>query len=88
MYLETTLTTKKEVHNEITEIINYQNPSHSVQKLLSSCLLSKKIILPVVVYGGKVRPLTLMKEHKLQVLKNKVLRRKKIFGSKRGDRSE
>jgi hypothetical protein len=56
---------------------------HSVQNLLSSCLLSKNvkiriyktIILPVVLYGCETWPLTLRKEHRLKVLENSVLRR-------------
>jgi hypothetical protein len=61
---------------------------HSVQNFLSSRLLSKNIkiriytiiILPVVLYGCETWSLTLRKEHRLRVFKNRVLRR--IFDSK------
>jgi hypothetical protein len=60
---------------------------HSVQKLLSSRLLSKNanvrihktIILPVVLYRCKTWSLTVRQEHKLRVFENRVLR---IFGPK------
>ena len=39
------------------------------------------IILPVVLYGCETLSLTLKKEHRLRVFKNKVLR--KIFGAKK-----
>jgi hypothetical protein len=59
-----------------------------VQNLLSSRLLSKNlkikiyrtIILPVVLYGCGTWSLTLRKEHRLMLFKNRVLRR--IFGPK------
>jgi len=59
---------------------------HSVQKLLSSRLLSKNlkikiyrsIIFPVVLYGCETWSLTLREERKLRVFENMVLRR--IFG--------
>jgi hypothetical protein len=62
---------------------------HSVQKLMSSRLLSKNIkiriyktvILPVVLYGCETWSLTLGKEHRLRMFENRVLRR--IFGPKR-----
>jgi hypothetical protein len=62
---------------------------YSVQKLLSSHLLSKDlkirihktIILPMVLYGRETWSLTLSEEHKLRVLLNMVLKR--IFGPKR-----
>ncbi|KAJ4432165.1 hypothetical protein ANN_20781 [Periplaneta americana] len=64
---------------------------YSVEKLLSSSLLSKNVkvriyktvILPVVLYGCKTWTLTLREEHRLRVLENKVLR--KIFGAKRDE---
>ena len=63
---------------------------HSVQKLLSSRLLSKNlkikmyrtIILPVL-YGCESWSLILRKERRLQVFENGVLRR--IFGPKRDE---
>ena len=61
---------------------------YSLEKILSSRLLSKKlkvntyktIILPVVLYGCQTWSLTLREKHKLRVFENKVLR--KIFGAK------
>jgi hypothetical protein len=62
---------------------------HSVQKLLSSRLLSKNvkiriyktIIVPVVLYWRGTWSLILREEHRLRVFENRVLR--KIFGLKR-----
>jgi len=62
---------------------------HSVQNLLSSSLLSKKlkikiyrtIILLVVLYGRETWSLTLKEERRLRVFENRVLRR--VFGPKR-----
>ena len=62
---------------------------YSLEKILSSRLLSKKlkvntfktIILPVVLYGCENLSHTLREEHGLRVFENKVLR--KIFGTKR-----
>ena len=62
---------------------------HSVQKLLSSSLLSKNlklkiyrtIILPVVLYGYETWSLTLKEEHRLRVFEHRVLSR--IFGPRR-----
>ena len=64
---------------------------YSLEKILSSRLLSKKlivktyktIILPVVLYGCETWSLTLREEHRLRVIENKVLR--KIFGAKRDE---
>ena len=64
---------------------------YSVQNLLSSSLLSKKlkikiyrtIILPVVLYGCETWLLTLREERWLRVFENRVLRR--IFGYKRDE---
>jgi hypothetical protein len=62
---------------------------HSLQKILSSHLLSKSIririhstiILILVLYGCETWSLTLREQHRLRVFGNKVLRR--IFGPKR-----
>jgi hypothetical protein len=43
----------------------------------------KAIILPVVLYGCEIWPLTLREEHTLRVFENRVLRR--IFGPKRDE---
>ena len=64
---------------------------HSVQNLLSSSSLSKTLkikiyrtkILLIVLYGCETWTLTLRKECKLRVFKNRVLRR--IFGPKRDE---
>ncbi|KAJ4428349.1 hypothetical protein ANN_24368 [Periplaneta americana] len=64
---------------------------YSVEKLLSSSLLSKNlkvriyktVILPVVLYGCETWTLTLREEQRLRVFENKMLR--KIFGAKRDE---
>ena len=68
-----------------------EDNDHSVQKLLSSRLLSKNlkikiyrtIILPVVFYGCESWSLTLREERRLRVFEDGVLRR--IFGPKRDE---
>jgi hypothetical protein len=91
-YLGTTLTDQNCMHEEIKSRLNSGNACyHSVQSLLSSCLLSrnlkvkiyKTIILPVVLYGCETWSLTLREEHRLGVFENRVLWR--IFGSKRDE---
>jgi hypothetical protein len=91
-YLGTTLTDQNHTHEEIKSRLNSGNACyHSVQSLLSSCLLSrnlevkicKTIILPVVLYGCEIWSLTLMEKHRLRVFENRVLRR--IFGPKRDE---
>jgi hypothetical protein len=62
-----------------------------VQDLLSSGLLSgniknemyKTVILPVVLYGHKARPVTLRGENRLRMFDTRLLRR--IFGPKRDE---
>jgi hypothetical protein len=80
------------MQEEIKSRLNSGNACyHSVQSLLSSCLLSrnvkvriyKTIILPVVLYGCETWSLTLREEHRLRVFENRVLRR--IFGPKRDE---
>jgi hypothetical protein len=75
------------LQDEIKRRLNSSNACyHSVQNLLSSRLLSKKVkiriyktlILPVVLYGCEIWSPTLREEHRLRVLENRVLRR--IFG--------
>jgi hypothetical protein len=72
------------MHEEIKSRLNSGNASYnSVQSLLSSRLLSRKlkvkiyrtIILPVVLYGCETWSLTLREEHRLRVFENRVLRR-------------
>jgi hypothetical protein len=81
-----------DIHDEIKSRLNSGSPHyHSVQDLLSSCLISKNlkiniyrtVILPVVLYGCKAWSLTLREEHRLRVFENRLLRR--IFGPKRDE---
>jgi hypothetical protein len=89
-YLGTTVTNQNLIQEEIKKRMNSGNACyHSVQNLLSSCLLSKNlkvriyktIILPVVLYGYETWSLAVREEHKLRVFENRVLRR--IFGPKK-----
>jgi hypothetical protein len=89
-YLGTTLTNQNDIHDEIKSRLNSENACYySVQNLLSSRLISKKlkikiyeaVILLVVLYGCEARSLTLREEQRLRVFVNRVLRR--IFGPKR-----
>jgi hypothetical protein len=91
-YLETTLTDQNCIHEEFKSRLNPGNAYyHSIQSLLSSCLLSrnvkvkiyKTIILPVVLYGCETWSLMLREEYRLRVFENRVLRR--IFGPKRDE---
>jgi hypothetical protein len=77
------------MQEEIKSSLNSGNASyHSVQSLLSSCLLTrnvkvkiyKTVILPVVLHGCETWSLSLREEHRLRVFENRVLRR--IFGPK------
>jgi hypothetical protein len=94
-YLGTAITNQNLIQEEIKRRLNSGKACyHSVQKLLSSCLLSrnikirvyKTIILPVVLYGCETVSLTLWEEHRLRVFENRVLRR--IFGPKRDEVTE
>ncbi|KAJ4428825.1 hypothetical protein ANN_25818 [Periplaneta americana] len=87
-YLGATVTNINDTREEIKRRINVGNACYySVEKLLSSSLLSKNlkvriyktVILPVL-YGCETWTLTLREEHRLRVFENKVLR--KIFGAK------
>ena len=89
-YLRTTLTNKNSIQGEIKSSLKSGNACyHSVQKLLSSSLLSKNlkikiyrtIILPVVLYGSETWSLKLREEHRLRMFENRVLRR--IFGTQK-----
>jgi hypothetical protein len=91
-YLVTTLTNKNSVQEEIKSRLKLRNACYySVQNLLSSSLLSKKlkiktyrtIILCVVLYGCETWSLTLRDERRLRVFENRVLR--KVFGPKRDE---
>ncbi|KAJ4446022.1 hypothetical protein ANN_12708, partial [Periplaneta americana] len=87
-YLGATVTNINDTREEIKHRINMGNACYySVEKLLSSSLLSKNlkvriyktVILPVVLYGCETWTLTLREG----VFENKVLR--KIFGAKRDE---
>ena len=87
-----TLTIQNSIREEIKSRLRSGNACyHSVQYLLSSRLLSKKlkikiyrsIILPVVLYGCESWSLTLREERKLRMFENMVLRR--IFGPRRDE---
>ena len=89
-YLGITVTNTNDIREEIKRRINMGNACYySLEKILSSRLLSKKlkintyktIILPVVLHGCETWSLTLREEHRLRLFENKVLR--KIFGAKR-----
>jgi hypothetical protein len=91
-YLGTTLTDQNCMHEEIKSSLNSRNACyHSVQGLLSSRLLCRKlkvkiyktVILPVVLYGCETWSLTLREEHRLRVFEIRVLRG--IFGPKRDE---
>ena len=91
-YLGTTLTNKNSNQEEIKSRLKLGNACYySVQNLLSSSLLSKKlkikiyrtIILPVVLYGCETWSLTLRDERRLRVFENRVLRR--VFWPKRDE---
>ncbi|KAJ4429844.1 hypothetical protein ANN_22048 [Periplaneta americana] len=91
-YLGATVTNINDTPEEIKHRINMGNACYySVEKLLSSSLLSKNlivriyktVILPVVLYGCETWTLTLREEHRLRVFENRVLRN--IFGAKRDE---
>jgi len=87
-YLETTLTNRNSVQEEIKSRMKSGNACyHSVQNLLSSILISKilkiKIVFPVGLYGCETWSLPLREERRLKVFENRVLRR--IFGPKRDE---
>jgi hypothetical protein len=91
-YLGTTLTHQDCMHEEIKSRLDLANACyHSLQSLLSSCLLSrnvkvkiyKTVILPFVLYGCGTWSVTLREEHRLRVFENRVLRR--MFGPKRDE---
>jgi hypothetical protein len=90
-HVGTTLTDQNFMHEEMSRLNSGNACYHSVQSLLSSCLLSrnikvkiyKTVILPVVLYGCKTWSLTLREEHRLRVFENRVLRG--IFGPKRNE---
>jgi hypothetical protein len=91
-HLGTTVANRNLIQKEIKGRLNSGNTCyHSVQRLLSSRLLSKNvkiricktIILPLVLYGYETWSLILREEHRLRVFENRVLRR--IFGPERDE---
>jgi len=85
------LTNKNFIQEEIKSRLKLRNACYySVQNLLSSSLLSKKlnikiyrsIILPAVLYGCETWSLTLREERRLRVFENRLLR---VFGPKRDE---
>jgi hypothetical protein len=90
-YLGTTLTNKNSIQEEIKSRLRLGNACYySLQNLLSSSLLSKKlkikiyrtIILTVVLYGCETWSLTLREERRPRVFENRALR---VFGPKRDE---
>ena len=88
-YLGTNVTNQNSIQEEIKSKLNSGNVCyHLVQKLMSSCLLSRNtkikiyrtIILRVVLYGCETWSLTLREERRLRVFENRMLRRR--FGPK------
>jgi len=86
-YLGTKLTNKNSIQEEIKSRLKLGNACYySVQNLLSSSLLTKKlkikiyrtIILPVVLYGCETWSLSLREERRLRVLR-------RLFGPKRDE---
>ena len=82
-YLGVKVTNTNDIREEIKRKINIGNAYYySLEKVLSSRLLSKKlkvktyktIILLVVLCGCETWSLTLREEHRLRVFENKVLR--------------
>ncbi|KAJ4446465.1 hypothetical protein ANN_13161 [Periplaneta americana] len=80
-YLGATVTNINDTREEIKRRINMGNACYySVEKLLSSSLLSKNlkvriyktVILPVLLYGCETWTLTLREEHRLRVFENKI----------------
>ena len=80
-YLGTTLTNQNAIQEEIKSRLRSGNACYySVQNLLSSRLLSRKlkikiyrtIILPIVLYGCETWSLTLREEMRLRVFENSV----------------
>jgi hypothetical protein len=89
-YLGTTVTDQNFIHYEINSRLNSGNTCcHSVQNLLSSCLLAKNIKIEtyevinvlLVLHGCETWYLTLKEKHRLTVFENRVSR--KLFEPKR-----
>jgi len=91
-YFGTAFTHQNSIQEEIKNRLKSGNVCyHSVQKFLSSSLLSRhlkikisrNLILFLVSYGYETWSLTLREERRLRVFENRVLRR--IFGPKRDE---
>jgi hypothetical protein len=91
-YLGTTVRNQNLIQKEIKRRLNSGNACyHSVQNLLSSCLLFKNIkikiykilILLIVLHVYETCAQTLREDHRLQVFENSVLKR--IFGPRRDE---
>jgi hypothetical protein len=91
-YLGMAETNQNLIQEEIEKRLNSGRACyHSVQNLLSSCLLPKNVkiricktvILPVILYGCETWSLTLEKEHRLRLFESRVLRR--IYGPKKDE---
>ncbi|KAJ4435516.1 hypothetical protein ANN_18132 [Periplaneta americana] len=83
-YLGATVTNTNDTREEIKHRLNMGNACYySVEKLLSSSLLSKNlkvriyktVILPFTLYGCETWTLTLREEHRLRVFENKIISR-------------
>jgi hypothetical protein len=87
-YLETTLTYKNSMYEEIKSRLNSENVwYHSVQSLVfppavweCKVKIYNTVILPVVLYGCETWSVTLREERRLRVFENRVLRI--LFGPK------
>jgi hypothetical protein len=88
--LATSVTSQNLIQEEIKRRLNSDSACyHSVQKLSSSCLLSKDVkikiyrtvILPVALCECESWSLTLREEHRVRVFESRLLRR--ILGPKR-----
>jgi hypothetical protein len=89
-YLETALTNKNCIEEEIKSRLNWEEACYyPVQSILSSRLISKNIqmkicertIIRVVLYGCETWSVTLREEYKLRMFDKRVLKR--MFESKR-----
>jgi hypothetical protein len=81
-YLRMTVTNQNSIQEEINCRLNSGNACyHSVQNLLSSCLLTKNLKFKLYKTMGVKHLSPSGKEHRLRVFGNRALRR--IFGSKR-----
>ena len=86
-YLGVTVTNTNDIREEIKHRINMGNACYSLEKILSSRVLSKilkvktfkTIIPPVALYGYETCSLTLINEQRFRVFENKVLTVERYF---------